>query len=139
MIELDFSKLGGLVPVIAQDHRTGEVLMMAFMNAEAWDLTRSTGIVHYYSRSRNKLWKKGESSGNIQEVKEIRVDCDNDCVLVKVNQIGEAACHTGYVSCFYRVLEGDTVRIDGTKVRSEERRVGKECTIQCRSRWSPYH
>ncbi|HNR88181.1 MAG TPA: phosphoribosyl-AMP cyclohydrolase [Spirochaetota bacterium] len=126
MIELDFSKLGGLVPVIAQDHRTGEVLMMAFMNAEAWDLTRSTGIVHYYSRSRNKLWKKGESSGNIQEVKEIRVDCDNDCVLVKVNQIGEAACHTGYVSCFYRVLEGDTVRIDGTKVFDPETVYGEK-------------
>lgn len=126
MIELDFSKLGGLVPVIAQDHRTGEVLMMAFMNAEAWELTRSTGIVHYYSRSRNKLWKKGESSGNIQEVKEIRVDCDNDCVLVKVNQIGEAACHTGYVSCFYRVLEGDTVRTDGTKVFDPETVYGEK-------------
>ena len=100
--------------------------MMAFMNAEAWDLTRSTGIVHYYSRSRNKLWKKGESSGNIQEVKEIRVDCDNDCVLVKVNQIGEAACHTGYVSCFYRVLEGDTVRIDGTKVFDPETVYGEK-------------
>jgi phosphoribosyl-AMP cyclohydrolase len=116
MIELDFEKTGGLIPVIAQDHATGEVLMMAFVNKQSWDLTLQTGIVHYWSRSRNKLWKKGESSGHVQEVKEIRVDCDNDCVLIKVNQLGGAACHTGYRSCFYRVLDGAAERIDGVKV-----------------------
>ena len=116
MIELDFNKLNGLIPVIAQDYKTGEVLMMAFMNEESWELTRKTGIVHYWSRSRSKLWKKGESSGNMQEVKEIRIDCDNDCVLIKVNQIGDAACHTGYRSCFYRVIDGDSIKIDGEKI-----------------------
>ncbi len=116
MIELDFDKTGGLIPVIAQDHVTGEVLMMAFVNRQSWDLTLQTGIVHYWSRSRNRLWKKGESSGHVQEVKEIRVDCDNDCVLIKVNQLGGAACHTGYRSCFYRVLDGEKERIDGVRV-----------------------
>lgn len=115
MIELDFNKMGGLVPAIAQDYRTGEVLMVAFMNKEAWERTVKTGIVHYWSRSRNELWKKGETSGNIQEVKEIRIDCDNDCVLVKVNQVGDVACHTGYRSCFYRVLDGDALKVDGVK------------------------
>ncbi len=100
MIELDFTKLDGLVPAVAQDYKTGEILMVAFMNKEAFELTLKTGIVHYWSRSRKQLWKKGESSGNVQEVKEIRIDCDNDCVLLKINQIGDAACHTGYRSCF---------------------------------------
>jgi len=116
MVEIDFTKLDGLIPAVAQDWRTGEILMVAFMNREAWDLTRKTGIMHYWSRSRGTLWKKGESSGNIQEVKELRLDCDNDCVLAKVRQIGDAACHTGYRSCFFRVVEGDGTRVDGTKV-----------------------
>lgn len=116
MIELDFEKQGGLVPAIAQDYRTGEVLMMAFINKESWELTLKTGIAHYWSRSRSKLWKKGESSGNVQEVKEIRIDCDDDCVLLKVNQIGDAACHTGYRSCFFRKAEGDKIVVDGVKV-----------------------
>jgi phosphoribosyl-AMP cyclohydrolase len=116
MISLDFEKSGGLIPAIAQDYRTGEVLMMAFINGESWELTLKTGVVHYWSRSRNKLWKKGEESGNVQEVKEIRVDCDNDCVLFKVNQIGDAACHTGYRSCFYRVVRDGELSIDGEKV-----------------------
>jgi phosphoribosyl-AMP cyclohydrolase len=120
MVELDFTKAGGLVPAIAQDYKTGEVLMMAFMNEQSWNLTLKTGIVHYWSRSRGELWKKGETSGNIQEVREIRIDCDNDCVLVKVNQIGDAACHTGYRSCFYRRLDGDQVVIDGEKVFNPE-------------------
>ncbi|MCX7677913.1 MAG: phosphoribosyl-AMP cyclohydrolase [Spirochaetes bacterium] len=115
MIELDFSKLGGLVPAIAQDDRTGEVLMVAFMNKEAWERTLQTGIVHYFSRTRNELWKKGETSGNVQLVKEIRIDCDNDAVLIKVHQVGDVACHTGYRSCFYRVLEGSSLKIDGWK------------------------
>lgn len=116
MIELDFGKSDGLIPAIAQDHETGEVLMQAYMNKEAWELTLETGVVHYWSRSRNKLWKKGESSGNVQEVKEIRVDCDGDCVLVKVNQIGDAACHTGYRSCFFGLVEAGSIVEDGKKV-----------------------
>jgi phosphoribosyl-AMP cyclohydrolase len=116
MISLDFSKTQGLIPVIAQDYKTGEVLMMAYINEESWKLTLKTGVVHYWSRSRNKLWKKGESSGNVQEVKEIRVDCDDDTVLIKVHQIGDAACHTGHRSCFYRVVDGDALRVDGEKV-----------------------
>lgn len=120
MIELDFEKTGGLIPAIAQDHRTGEVLMLAFINRESWELTLSTGIVHYWSRSRNKLWKKGESSGNVQMVKEIRVDCDNDCVLLKIEQIGGAACHTGFRSCFYRVVKNGSLEEDGVKVFDPE-------------------
>ena len=101
-IQLRFDKGDGLVPAIAQDYRTNDILMMAYINEESWKLTLETGIVHYWSRSRSKLWKKGESSGNVQEVKEIFVDCDEDTVLFKVNQIGEAACHEGYKSCFFR-------------------------------------
>ena len=98
--------------------------MMAFINEESWKLTLETGIVHYWSRSRSKLWKKGESSGNIQEVKEIRVDCDNDCVLIKVNQIGDAACHTGYQSCFFRKVEGNNLIVDGKRVFDPEKVYG---------------
>ncbi len=126
MIKLDFEKGEGLVPVIAQDYQSGEVLMMAFVNEESWKLTLETGIVHYWSRSRKKLWKKGESSGNVQEVKEIRVDCDDDCVLIKVNQVGEAACHTGFVSCFYRKVEGDELKEDGKKVFDPDEVYGKK-------------
>lgn len=120
MVDIDFSKGDGLVPVIAQDYNDGEVLMMAYMNRESFDLTIETGIVHYWSRSRSKLWKKGESSGNVQELKEIRIDCDNDCILVKVNQIGDAACHTGYRSCFYRKIENNNLVTDGKKVFDPE-------------------
>lgn len=116
MVKLDFAKLGGLVPAVAQDWKTGEVLMTAFMNEEAWELTLKTGIMHYYSRTRNTLWKKGESSGNIQEVKELRIGCEQDSILAKIRQIGDAACHTGYRSCYYRVVEGDTLRVDGKKI-----------------------
>ena len=125
MITVDFKKLGGLVPVIAQDWETGEVLMMAFMNEESWDLTLKTGIVHYWSRSRNRLWKKGESSGNMQEVKEIRIDCDNDTLLIKVNQIGKAACHEGYRSCFYRIVRDDGYVVDGERVFDPEKVYGE--------------
>lgn len=110
MIELDFEKNGGLVTAIACDSETNEVLMVAYMNEEAWRLTLETGRAHYWSRSRNKLWKKGESSGNMQTVKEIRVDCDKDAVLVMVEQIGPA-CHEGYRSCFYRKVEGSDFKI----------------------------
>ncbi|MBN2323485.1 MAG: phosphoribosyl-AMP cyclohydrolase [Spirochaetes bacterium] len=125
MIQLDFEKQGGLVPVIAQDYSTGEVLMMAYMNNEAWEKTRATGFVHYFSRSRKSLWKKGERSGNLQKVREIRVDCDNDCVLVRIDQQGGAACHMGYRSCFYRVVENGTLKVSGQKVFDPEERYGE--------------
>ena len=117
MLELNFDKMGnGLVPAIAQDFETGEVLMMAFMNKEAWEHTLSSGLATYYSRSRNTLWIKGKTSGHVQNVKEIRVDCDNDTVLLKVEQIGGAACHTGHRSCFYQKVEDGKVSIIGEPV-----------------------
>ena len=106
-MDLRFDKMGGLVPAIVQDAETGEVLMCAFMNEEAYRMTLETGKMHYYSRSRDKLWMKGETSGHIQEVKEILVDCDEDAAVFKIHQIGGAACHTGYNSCFYRRVESD--------------------------------
>ena len=124
MVELDFEKTGGFVPVITQDDATGMILMQAYMNREAWEKTIDTGIAHYWSRSRNKLWKKGESSGNVQEVGEIRVDCDSDCVLLKVRQIGDAACHTGYQSCFYRYVKDGELVVDGKKVFDPEEKYG---------------
>lgn len=114
------------MPVIAQDHVTGEVLMLAYMNRESWELTLKTGIVHYWSRSRNSLWKKGESSGNVQEVREIRIDCDNDTLVIKVNQIGKAACHDGYRSCFYRIVEGGHMKVDGERVFDPEKVYGEK-------------
>ena len=103
-IELDFSKFDGLLPAIAQDWQTKEVLMVAFINQEAWEKTLETGEAHYWSRSRQVLWHKGGTSGNVQKIKEIRVDCDDDTVLFIVDQVGRAACHTGHVSCFHKVL-----------------------------------
>ncbi|MDY0162124.1 phosphoribosyl-AMP cyclohydrolase [Desulfobotulus sp.] len=104
---IDFDKCGGLVPVIAQDAVSGEVLMLAYMNAEAFRHTVETGKATYFSRSRNRLWMKGESSGHEQEVEEIFVDCDGDTLLIKVRQRGGAACHTGHVSCFHQRLTED--------------------------------
>jgi phosphoribosyl-AMP cyclohydrolase len=104
----------GLIAAIAQDEKTGDILMIAWMNKEALEKTLSMQKVHYWSRSRAKLWFKGEESGNVQEVKNIYMDCDNDAVLVKVNQIGGAACHTGYKSCFYTEIKKDgTTEIHG--------------------------
>ena len=108
MVKLDFSKLDGLVTAVAQDWQTGEILMVAFMNAESWELTQKTGIMHYWSRSRGKLWKKGEESGHFQKVLRILTDCDEDCLIYEVQQTG-AACHTGYMSCFYRTLDGTVI------------------------------
>lgn len=116
MIELNFKKMGGLVPAIAQDNQTGEVLMLAFMNRAAWEETLKTGRATYYSRTRDTLWVKGLTSGHIQLVKEIRVDCDDDTVLLKVDQVGGAACHTGHASCFFRKVNGDTLIIEGEPV-----------------------
>ena len=95
---------GGLVPCVVQDATTGAVLMVAWMNAEALRLTQETGVVHFWSRSRGKLWKKGEPSGHVQRVVEMRVDCDQDALWIRVEQIGAGACHTGRVTCFYRAV-----------------------------------
>ena len=126
MVKLSFEKSGGLIPAIAQDHETGEILMLAYINEESWKLTLDAGIAHYWSRSRSKLWKKGESSGNLQEVKEIRVDCDADTVILKVNQIGDAACHTGYRSCFYQVVRDGELVVEGERVFDPEEVYGKK-------------
>jgi phosphoribosyl-AMP cyclohydrolase len=107
MKPLDFTKLDGLITAVAQDWQTGEVLMLAFMNEEAWAETVKTRRAVYFSRSRQRLWRKGEESGNVQLVKEILVDCDRDAVVLKVEQIGGAACHVGYNSCFYTRIEED--------------------------------
>lgn len=114
--ELDFEKGGGLVTAIAQDDATGEILMVAHMNPESFRKTVETGEVHYWSRSRNKLWYKGEESGNVQRVKGLYVDCDGDVVLLKVHQVGDAACHTGKRSCFFRKMEGDGYTDVGVQV-----------------------
>lgn len=107
---IDFARGQGLVPAIVQDWKTGEVLMVAYMNAESWAKTQETGQTCFWSRSRQKLWPKGETSGHVQIVKEIYLDCDNDALLLKVEQVGGAACHTGYRSCFYRqIVNGRTV------------------------------
>jgi phosphoribosyl-AMP cyclohydrolase len=103
----DFTKLDGLVPAIVQDAKTGDVLMLGFMNEEAFAATRASGDVTFFSRSRKKLWRKGEQSGHTLRVREIRVDCDNDAVLVRVDPLGPGVCHEGYESCFFRRLEPD--------------------------------
>lgn len=113
---LCFDKGNGLLPVIAQDYETGEVLMLAYMNRQAWEKTLETGKVHYWSRTRDKLWLKGETSGHVQLLKAAYTDCDLDTILVKVEQLGGAACHKGYRSCFYRKVQGETLVIIGEPV-----------------------
>jgi phosphoribosyl-AMP cyclohydrolase len=115
-MDIDFDKSGGLVPAIAQDADTGAVLMLAWMNREAFEETLRTRRAVYFSRSRNRLWRKGEESGNVQEVREVYVDCDADTILLKVHQVGGAACHEGYPSCFFRRLEGDRVVVVGERL-----------------------
>ena len=105
MIKLDFKKGDGLLPAIAQDYKTGRVLMLAYMNEDSWLLTLKTREAHYWSRSRKGIWHKGETSGNIQIVKEVFVDCDYDTILIKIEQVGGAACHLGYESCFHNKIE----------------------------------
>jgi phosphoribosyl-AMP cyclohydrolase len=112
----DFSKGQGLLPAIAQDDQSGEVLMMAYMNAESYAETLATGRAVYYSRSRKKLWRKGEESGNVQHVRAVYVDCDRDTILLKVDQVGGAACHKGYASCFFRQVTVDGLKIVGERV-----------------------
>ncbi len=109
--KLQFAKGDGLLPAIVQEYQSGEILMLAYINEEAWAKTLSTGKAHYWSRSRNKLWLKGESSGHVQLIKEILVDCDEDTVVYKVEQLGGAACHKGYHSCFFRRVDDDAFNI----------------------------
>ena len=109
MEELDFQKAGGIIPAVAQDYLSGEVLMLAYINPEAWQETLRTGRAVYFSRSRNRLWRKGEERGNVQTIKEILVDCEGDAVIYRVEQKGGAACHTGHRSCFYRKLENGSL------------------------------
>jgi phosphoribosyl-AMP cyclohydrolase len=116
----------GLIPAIIQDAKTGEVLMMAWMNKDSLEKTIQTGKTHFFSRSRNKLWLKGESSGHVQTVKSIAVDCDQDVLLVKVEQVG-AACHEGYYSCFFREYQNgkDEMKVVGKRVFEPEKVYGK--------------
>ena len=106
-MEIAFEKSGGLVPAIIQDEGSGDVLMLGFMNAESFALTQRSGEVVFFSRSRNQLWKKGQSSGHVLKVADIRIDCDADAVLVRVNPVGPGVCHEGYRSCFFRSLNHD--------------------------------
>lgn len=116
----DFSKGGGLLPTIAQDAASGQVLMLAWMNEAAWQETLRLGQAVYFSRSRGKLWHKGEESGHVQKVLEIRVDCDADTILLKVEQTG-AACHEGFASCFFRTIDADGIaRIVEERLKSPD-------------------
>ena len=115
-VKPNFAKGDGLIPVIAQDYESGVVLMLAYMNEESYNETLKTGRAVYFSRSRQKLWRKGEESGNVQWVKEIFIDCDEDTILLKVDQVGKAACHEGYQSCFFRKVTPDGVEIVGERI-----------------------
>ena len=119
MFEPDFSKGGGLLPAIVQDDETGEVLMLAYMNRDAWLRTLETGKATFWSRARKTLWVKGETSGHVQLVREVRMDCDDDTILLKVHQLG-AACHTGHRSCFYRKLIDGVVENTGVRIFNPE-------------------
>ena len=123
---IHFEKSGGLVPAIAQDADTGQVLMLAWMNKEAYEETLRTKQACYYSRSRNKLWRKGEESGHVQEVREVFIDCDADTILLKVKQVGGAACHEGYPSCFFRKVDGDKLTVVGERVFDPKEVYGKK-------------
>jgi len=117
MIELNFSKGNGLLPAIVQDHDSGKILMLAYINKSSWEKTFETGEAHYWSRSRQELWHKGGTSGHVQKIKEIYMDCDQDTVLFKVEQVGGAACHTGYESCFYQKVDTNgEVTVVGEKI-----------------------
>jgi phosphoribosyl-AMP cyclohydrolase len=122
----DFSRGDGLVPAIAQDAASGDVLMMAYMNAESYAETLATGRAVYYSRSRKKLWRKGEESGNVQHVRTIYVDCDRDTILLGVEQVGGAACHEGYRSCFFRQVTPEGLKLVGQRVFNPAEVYGKK-------------
>ena len=124
MLKPDFAKGGGLVPAIAQDAASGEVLMLAYMNELAWEKTLETGEAHYWSRSRSKLWHKGGTSGHVQKVRSVRLDCDLDTIVLLVEHVGGAACHAGYRSCFYREVTADGVKECAPKVFDPEKVYG---------------
>lgn len=127
MIELNFEKSAdGLLPAVVQDHASGDVLMLAYINKLSWEKTLETGKAHYWSRSRNKLWLKGESSGNVQMIHDIFVDCDDDTVVFKVEQIGEAACHTGHRSCFHRRVHQGQLVVEGQPLFDPNEVYGKK-------------
>ena len=120
----DFEKAGGLITAVPVDADNGEVLMVAYMNEEAFQLTLETGKVHYWSRSRQQLWKKGESSGNMQELVELRIDCDLDAVVVRARQQGPA-CHEGYKSCFFRTVAADgSLQVNAQQLMTPEQMYG---------------
>ena len=122
MIELAFSKGNGLLPAIVQDHKSGKVLMLAYVNNRSWEMTLQTGEAHYWSRSRKEIWHKGGTSGHVQKIKEIHADCDNDTLLFTVEQVGGAACHLGFETCFHKEVDrnGD-VTISVKKVFDPEK------------------
>jgi phosphoribosyl-ATP pyrophosphohydrolase/phosphoribosyl-AMP cyclohydrolase len=122
---IDFSKLDGLIPAVAQDYYSKEVLMLAFMDNEALNKTLETGYAHYYSRSRKQLWKKGETSGHIQKVQEIFYDCDNDSILLKIIQTGDA-CHTGHKTCFFSKLDNSLINCSNIEVKNIQDKVGTD-------------
>jgi phosphoribosyl-AMP cyclohydrolase len=121
----DFAKGGGLLPAIAQDAESGEVLMVAYMNAESYAETLATGQATYFSRSRQQLWRKGQQSGNVQEVAAVYLDCDRDVILLKVRQVGGAACHEGYRSCFFRQVTPEGTKVVGQRVFDPEQVYGR--------------
>jgi phosphoribosyl-AMP cyclohydrolase len=122
MVDLDFEKGKGLLPAIVQEFRTGKVLMLAYVNHASWEKTLETGEAHYWSRSRQEIWHKGGTSGNVQKIKEIYVDCDSDTVLFKVEQVGGAACHTGYETCFHKQVSRDRrITLVGERIFDPER------------------
>jgi len=126
MVDLNFEKGNGLLPAVVQEFGSGKVLMLAYINRASWDKTLETGEAHYWSRSRQEIWHKGGTSGNVQKIKEIYVDCDNDTVLFKVEQVGGAACHTGYETCFHKQVGRDReITIVGERIFDPERVYGK--------------
>jgi phosphoribosyl-AMP cyclohydrolase len=128
-VELAFEKIGGLIPAVIQDHATKDVLMLGFVNEDALASTQRSGEVHFFSRSHNRLWKKGETSGHVLRVKEILVDCDADAVLIRVEAVGPGVCHEGYRTCFFRELQPDgTARVIANKTFSEAEVYGRKET-----------
>jgi phosphoribosyl-AMP cyclohydrolase len=126
-VQLAFEKMGGLIPAVIQDHGNGDVLMVGFVNAESLAATQKTGEVHFFSRSRNKLWKKGETSGHVLRVREIRVDCDADALLICVDAVGPGVCHEGYRSCFFRAIDREgKLTVSDEKVFEAESVYGKK-------------